>query len=57
MKKLKYLILGIVILLIVARLLAPSFILRKLNHTLAQLDGPFCGQIADLDLALIRGLQ
>lgn len=55
MKKLKYLILGIVILLVAARLLAPSLILRKLNQTLATMDGPFCGHLADLDLALIRG--
>jgi hypothetical protein len=55
MKKLKYLILGGVALLVVARLLAPSLILKKLNQALATLDGPFCGELADLDLALIRG--
>lgn len=55
MKKLKYLLLSIVILLVIARLLAPSLLLRQLNRTLANLEGPFCGHVADLDLALIRG--
>lgn len=46
---------SIVLLLIAIRIALPSIVLRKLNSTLANLDGPFCGHIADVDIALIRG--
>jgi len=45
---------GIVVLLIVIRLLLPTFVLRYANRTLANLDG-YYGQVADIDIALYRG--
>lgn len=45
---------GIVVLLIVLRLLLPTFVLRYANRTLANLDG-YYGQVADIDIALYRG--
>jgi len=47
-------LLGIVALLIVARLLLPYFVLRYVNKTLANLDG-YTGHVNDVDIALYRG--
>ncbi|MGZ3703930.1 MAG: hypothetical protein ACXWSD_19585 [Bdellovibrionota bacterium] len=41
-------------LLVAARLALPSLALRKLNNTLATLDGPFYGHIENVRLALIQ---
>ena len=46
--------LGIVVLLIVARLLLPYFVLKYVNKTLADLDG-YTGHVSDVDIALYRG--
>lgn len=45
---------GIVALLIVARLLLPYYVLRYVNKTLANLDG-YTGHVNDVDIALYRG--
>ncbi len=47
-------IVGVVLLLVVARLLLPIFVLRYANHTLANLDG-YYGRVSDIDIALYRG--
>lgn len=44
----------VVVILVAARLAAPSIILRYVNQTLQGLDG-FTGQVADIDLAIWRG--
>lgn len=54
MKKSVKIILGIVVLLIVARLLLPYFVLKYVNKTLANLDG-YTGHVSDVDIALYRG--
>lgn len=46
---------AILLVLIIIRAALPSIVLRKLNKALANLDGPFCGHIADVDLAVLRG--
>jgi hypothetical protein len=45
----------IILALIAIRLILPSIALRKLNNSLASLDGPFCGHIENLHLAIWRG--
>lgn len=45
---------GIVVILIIARLLLPTLVLKYANRTLANLDG-YYGQVADIDIALYRG--
>lgn len=54
MKKSVKILLGIVVLLIIARLLLPYFVLRYVNKTLANLDG-YTGHVSDVDIALYRG--
>lgn len=54
MKKSVKIFLGIVILLIIARLVLPYFVLRYVNKTLANLDG-YTGHVSDVDIALYRG--
>lgn len=54
MKKSVKITLGIVVLLIVARLLLPYFVLKYVNKTLADLDG-YTGHVSDVDIALYRG--
>lgn len=54
MKKSVKIFLGIVVLLIVARLLLPYFVLKYLNKTLADLDG-YTGHVDDVEIALYRG--
>lgn len=54
MKKSVKIILGIVVLLIVARLMLPYFVLKYVNKTLANLDG-YTGHVSDVDIALYRG--
>lgn len=44
----------VLVLLIALRLVAPMFVLRYVNNTLAGLDG-FTGHVADIDLGLWRG--
>lgn len=45
---------SVIVLLIAARLVAPIFVLRFVNNTLAGLDG-FTGHVADIELGLWRG--
>jgi len=45
---------SLIVLLIAARLVAPIFVLRFVNNTLAGLDG-FTGHVADIELGLWRG--
>lgn len=45
---------SLLVLLIAARLVAPIFVLRFVNNTLAGLDG-FTGHVADIELGLWRG--
>jgi hypothetical protein len=47
-------LLAVVLVLVVARLILPYFVLRYANKTLANMKG-YYGHIADIDLALIRG--
>ncbi len=54
LKKSVKIFLGIVILLIVARLLLPYFVLKYVNKTLADLDG-YTGHVSDVDITLYRG--
>jgi hypothetical protein len=46
---------GIALILVVIRAALPFFIEWRINGILAGLDGPFCGQVEDIDLALIIG--
>ncbi len=46
--------LGVVVLLIIARLLLPYFVLKYVNKTLADLNG-YTGHVNDVDIALYRG--
>ena len=50
----RYIVIGIIALLIIFRLLLPSIILHYCNKTLAHLDG-YYGHIQDIDVALYRG--
>jgi hypothetical protein len=45
---------SVIVLLIAARLVAPIFVLRFVNNTLAGLDG-FTGHVADIEIGLWRG--
>ncbi|GHB53306.1 DUF748 domain-containing protein [Persicitalea jodogahamensis] len=54
MKKSVKIIMGIVVLLIIARLVLPYFVLKYVNKTLADLDG-YTGHVNDVDIALYRG--
>lgn len=53
--KLAYsIITGVVLLLVIARLLLPGFVLSYANKTLANMDG-YYGEVADIDITLYRG--
>ncbi len=54
MKKSVKILLGVIVLLIIARLLLPYFVLKYVNKTLADLDG-YTGHVDDVDIALYRG--
>jgi hypothetical protein len=41
--------------LVGVRAYLPSYLKKTVNHSLAHLEGPFCGKIGDLDLHIIRG--
>ena len=47
-------LIGLVALLLIARLLLPYFVLRYLNRTLADL-GDYTGHVDDVNIALLRG--
>jgi hypothetical protein len=47
-------LLGVLVLLVVARLILPYVVLRYANKTLAEMDG-YYGHVEDIDIALIRG--
>ncbi|MFC3200010.1 DUF748 domain-containing protein [Parapedobacter deserti] len=53
-KKKHSIIAGVVVVIILFRLLLPTFVLRYANRALANLDG-YYGQVADIDIALYRG--
>lgn len=53
-KKWRYVLVGLVVLIIVARLILPYVVLHYANKTLAGMKG-YYGHIEDIDLALIRG--
>lgn len=54
MKKSLKILLGIIVILVIARLLLPYFVLRYVNKTLANMDG-YTGHVSDVDIALYRG--
>ncbi len=54
MKKSVKIFLGIVVVLIIARLLLPYFVLKYLNKTLADLDG-YTGHVDNVGISLYRG--
>ncbi len=54
MKRTTKIIIGIVVLLIIARLVLPYFVLRYVNKTLADMGG-YTGHVEDIDIQLIRG--
>jgi hypothetical protein len=54
LKKSVKILLGILVLLIVARLLLPIFVVRYVNKVLADMDG-YTGRIEDVEIALLRG--
>ncbi len=54
-KRRKYIILGsILLVLIIARLVLPYFVLKYANKSLAEMDG-YYGHVEDIDIALYRG--
>ena len=54
MKRATKILIALVVLLIVARLLLPYFVLRYINKTLADMGG-YTGHVEDIDIELIRG--
>ncbi|GAB3642251.1 DUF748 domain-containing protein [Spirosoma arcticum] len=54
LKRATKILIALVVLLIVARLLLPYFVLRYVNKTLADMGG-YTGQVEDIDIQLIRG--
>ncbi|SFD27953.1 DUF748 domain-containing protein [Spirosoma endophyticum] len=54
MKRTTKILIALVVLLIIARLLLPYFVLRYVNKTLADMGG-YTGHVEDLDIHLIRG--
>ncbi|CAN5261259.1 DUF748 domain-containing protein [soil metagenome] len=54
MKRTTKILIALVVLLIIARLLLPYFVLRYVNKTLADM-GDYTGHVEDLDIHLIRG--
>ncbi|AUD05484.1 DUF748 domain-containing protein [Spirosoma pollinicola] len=55
MKRATKIFLALVVLLIIARLLLPYFVLRYVNKTLADMGGGYTGHVEDIDIQLIRG--
>lgn len=53
-KKWKIVLISILVLLIIARLLLPTIVLKYVNKTLAGIKG-YYGHVEDIDIALIRG--
>lgn len=53
-KRWKIVVLSIVVILIIARLVMPYFVLKYVNKTLAGIKG-YYGHVEDVDIALIRG--
>jgi hypothetical protein len=53
-RKLKWFLVSIIVVLIIARLLLPYFVLKYVNSELASLKG-YYGHVEDIDIALIRG--
>lgn len=54
MKRSVKILIAVVVLLVVARLLLPYFVLRYVNKTLADM-GDYTGHVEDIDIALLRG--
>ncbi|SOD89868.1 DUF748 domain-containing protein [Spirosoma fluviale] len=54
MKRATKILIALVVLLIIARLLLPYFVLRYVNKTLADM-GSYTGHVEDIDIQLIRG--
>ena len=54
MKRTTKILVALLVLLIVARLLLPYFVLRYVNKTLADM-GSYTGHVDDIDIQLIRG--
>ena len=54
MKRTAKILIALVVLVIVARLLLPYFVLRYVNKTLADM-GSYTGHVEDIDIQLIRG--
>lgn len=54
MKRTTKVLIALVVLLVVARLLLPYFVLRYVNKTLADM-GDYTGHVEDIDIQLIRG--
>lgn len=54
MKRSVKILIAVVVLLVVARLLLPYFVLRYVNKTLADM-GEYTGHVEDIDIALLRG--
>ena len=54
MKRSVKILIALVVLIMVARLLLPWFVLRYVNKTLADM-GDYTGHVADIDIALLRG--
>ncbi|MBC3786435.1 DUF748 domain-containing protein [Spirosoma utsteinense] len=54
MKRTTKILVALVVLLVVARLLLPYFVLRYVNKTLADM-GDYTGHVEDIDIQLIRG--
>ncbi|QJW88165.1 DUF748 domain-containing protein [Spirosoma taeanense] len=54
MKRTAKILIALVVLLVIARLLLPYFVLRYVNKTLADMGG-YTGHVEDIDIALLRG--
>lgn len=54
MKRTTKILIALVVLLVIARLLLPYFVLRYVNKTLADM-GAYTGHVDDIDIQLIRG--
>ncbi len=54
MKRITKILIALVVLLVIARLLLPYFVLRYVNKTLADM-GDYTGHVEDIDIHLLRG--
>ena len=54
LKRTAKILIALVVLLVIARLLLPYFVLRYVNKTLADM-GAYTGHVEDIDISLIRG--